>query len=114
MLDDLRRLTEVDVRLAVHPAALHRLAQFWILKVRPRLFWGGKLDRHQHVVRVLGASVEPVPPDTMSPTHRLALVEDRLPDAEVTHLVLHHENGHAHSSRGLQTDRTILPKHAQR
>ena len=38
MLDDLRRLTEVDVGLAPHPAALHRLAQFWILKVRPRLF----------------------------------------------------------------------------
>ena len=51
VLDDVHRLTEVDMGLAVHPAAPHRLAQFWILKVRPRLFWGGELDHYQYVVR---------------------------------------------------------------
>ncbi len=47
--------------------------------------------------------------DDVRSMHRLARVEDRLPDAEVTHPLLHHENGHAHSSCSLQQTAQSYP-----
>src|SRR5215211_34920 len=112
ILKRLYLLPEVDVRLALHAAALHGLTQRRILQEPAGVLLGAELERNDHVIGVVRRAVEPVPGGSVLAPARLVLVEDRLPGVVVPDPVVYDQD--RHSSFLNATEPTVVRRMGER